>query len=115
MDYNTYGCSDSLLFLQSEGSAVWIPAPGHDISSLQSNSLFNLSTQGQHPTFSPAQAGHGAFTGMYHPTQTMAAPPTVHSLLQQSQSMAGSVDMMGPPASGYQPPQHAQINWNPNY
>ncbi|XP_010644611.1 GBF-interacting protein 1 isoform X3 [Vitis vinifera] len=100
---------------QSEGSAVWIPAPGHDISSLQSNSLFNLSTQGQHPTFSPAQAGHGAFTGMYHPTQTMAAPPTVHSLLQQSQSMAGSVDMMGPPGSGYQPPQHAQINWNPNY
>ncbi|XP_034678347.1 GBF-interacting protein 1-like isoform X1 [Vitis riparia] len=100
---------------QSEGSAVWIPAPGHDISSLQSNSLFNLSTQGQHPTFSPAQAGHGAFTGMYHPTQTMAAPLAVHSLLQQSQSMAGSVDMMGPPASGYQPPQHAQINWNPSY
>lgn len=111
-----------VLLLQSEGSAMWIP--GQDISSLQANSLFNLPTQGQHPAYSPAQVGHGAFTGIYHPTQTMAAPPTVHSLLPHTQpAMAGSADMMGAAGSGYQvgappqppPPQHAQMSWNPNY
>ncbi|KAK9285319.1 hypothetical protein L1049_024510 [Liquidambar formosana] len=99
---------------QSEGSAVWIAAPGRDISSLQASSFYNLPPQGQHITFTPTQAGHGTFAGIYHPAQTVTAA-TVHPLLQQSQTMAGGVDMVGPTASVYQQPQHAQINWPNNY
>uniref|UniRef100_A0A5B7BJ76 Putative RNA polymerase II degradation factor 1 isoform X3 n=1 Tax=Davidia involucrata TaxID=16924 RepID=A0A5B7BJ76_DAVIN len=65
---------------QSEGSLVWFPPSRRDISTLQANSFYNL-PQGQHVTFSPAQAGHGPFTGIYHPAQTMAAPSTAHTLL----------------------------------
>ncbi|KAI3419879.1 uncharacterized protein J3R85_012990 [Psidium guajava] len=97
----------------NEGSAVWIPPViGQDLGSLQVNPLFSL-PQGPHVTFSPAQAGHGAY-GMHQPTQTMAAAPTVHPLLQQSQS--GSVETAGLPTSAYQHAQHnAQINWNANF
>ncbi|XP_010245041.1 PREDICTED: GBF-interacting protein 1-like isoform X2 [Nelumbo nucifera] len=100
---------------QSEGSTVWIPAPGRDISSLQPSSFYNL-PQGQHVTFAPTQGGHGAFAGpgIYHPAQTVAAA-TVHPLLQQSQTMAGAVEMVGPPAGVFQQPQRAQINWTNNY
>ncbi|KAK9269387.1 hypothetical protein L1049_001159 [Liquidambar formosana] len=102
---------------QTEGSAVWIPAPGRDMSGLQSNSFYNLPPQGQHVPFSPAQAGHGAFAGIYHPTQTMAGPSTVHPLLQQSQAISGSVETVGhpPPSGSYQQPQNAQMNWNSSY
>lgn len=99
---------------QSEGPAVWIPAQGRDISGLQPSSFYSLSPQGQHVTFTPTQAGHGAFAGIYHPTQTMGAA-TVHPLLQQSQSMAGAVEMVGPQAGAYQQPQRAQMNWTNNY
>ncbi|KAF8414285.1 hypothetical protein HHK36_002287 [Tetracentron sinense] len=99
---------------QSEGSAVWIPAPGRDISGLQASSFYNLPPQGQHVTFTPTQSGHGAFTGIYHPAQTVSAA-TVHPLLQQSQTMTGAVEMLGPPAGVYQQPQHAQMNWTNNY
>lgn len=98
---------------QSEGSTVWIPAPGRDLSGLQASSFYNLPPQGQHVTF-PTQAGHGAFTGIYHPAQTMAAA-TVHPLLQQSQTMAGPVEIVGPPTGVYQQPQRPQINWANNY
>ncbi|KAJ6824574.1 GBF-interacting protein 1-like [Iris pallida] len=84
---------------QSEGSAVWIPTPGRDISSLQPTSFYNL-PQGQHMTF----------PGMYHhPAQTVAAG-TVHPMLQQSQAMAGAVEMVGPPAGVYQQPQRTWVN-----
>ncbi|KAK7386019.1 hypothetical protein VNO78_32064 [Psophocarpus tetragonolobus] len=96
----------------SEGSAVWIPAPGQDISSLQVNSLYNLTPQGQHLTFPPTQAAHGAFTGIYQAGQTIASPST---LLQQSQAVAGPVETVGPPSGSYQQPQPAQINWNSNF
>ncbi|XP_043689113.1 GBF-interacting protein 1-like isoform X2 [Telopea speciosissima] len=99
---------------QSEGSAVWIPAPGRDISGLQASSFYNLPPQGQHVAFAPTQAGHGAFAGIYHPAQTVAAA-SVHPLLQQSQTMAGAVEMVGPPAGVYQQPQRAQMNWTNNY
>ncbi|KAJ0111342.1 hypothetical protein Patl1_01803 [Pistacia atlantica] len=99
---------------QSEGSAVWIAAPGREISSLPGSSFYNLPPQGQHVTFAPTQAGHGTFAGIYHPAQTVTAA-TVHPLLQQSQTMAGAVEMGGPAASVYQQPQHAQINWPSNY
>ncbi|URD92626.1 hypothetical protein MUK42_01212 [Musa troglodytarum] len=98
---------------QSEGSAVWIPAPGRDISALQASSFYSIPPQGQHMTFAPAQAGHGAFGGIYPPTPTVAA--SVHPLLQQSQTVAGAVEMLGPPAGVYQQPQRAQINWTNNY
>ncbi|XP_068637661.1 GBF-interacting protein 1-like isoform X2 [Aristolochia californica] len=97
---------------QSEGSAMWIPAPGRDIPGLQASSFYNLPPQGQHVTFAPTQAGHGAFAGIYHPAQTVAA---AHPLLQQSQTMAGAVEMVGPPAGVYQQPQRSQINWAHNY
>ncbi|XP_038704232.1 GBF-interacting protein 1-like isoform X1 [Tripterygium wilfordii] len=100
---------------QSEGSAVWIAGPpGRDISSLPSTPFYNLPPQGQHMTFAPSQAGHGPFTGIYHPAQAATAAG-VHPLLQQSQTMAGAVDMVGPTAGVYQQPQHAQINWPGNY
>ncbi|KAL5125957.1 GBF-interacting protein 1-like [Glycine soja] len=96
----------------SEGSAVWIPAPGQDMSSLQVNSLYNLTPQGQHLTFPPTQAAHGAFAGIFQAGQTVASPST---LLQQSQAVAGPVENVGPPSGSYQPPQPAQINWNSNF
>ncbi|XP_020225023.1 GBF-interacting protein 1-like [Cajanus cajan] len=96
----------------SEGSAVWIPAPGQDLSSLQVNSLYNLAPQGQHLTFPPTQAAHGAFAGIYQAGQTVATPST---LLQQSQAVAGPVETVGPPSGSYQQPQPAPINWNSNF
>ncbi|XP_019426115.1 PREDICTED: GBF-interacting protein 1-like isoform X2 [Lupinus angustifolius] len=86
----------------SEGSTVWIPAPGQDISHLQLSSLYNLSPQG-HFAFPPTQ--------IYQPGQMVASPST---LLQQSQAVAGPVETVGPPSGAYQQPQHAQINWNSN-
>ncbi|CAK9167185.1 unnamed protein product [Ilex paraguariensis] len=106
-DNNVYVSSQ-----QSEGSGVWIAAPGRDMSGLQASSLYNV-PQGQ-LAFTPTQAGHGTFAGIYHPPQTMTAA-TIHPLLQQSQTMAGAVDMVGPTGSVYQQPQHAQINWPSSY
>lgn len=66
-------------------------------------------------TFAPTQPGHDTFAGMYHPAQAVTAA-AVHPLLQQSQTMAGAVDMVGPGGNVYQQqPQHAQINWPSNY
>ncbi|KAI3920468.1 hypothetical protein MKX01_000807 [Papaver californicum] len=98
---------------QSEGSAVWVPAPSRDISGMQASSFYNISPQGQHVTF-PPQGGHSAFGGVYHPAQTVSAA-TVHPLLQQSQTMAGGVEMLGPTTNIYQQPQRAPINWTNNY
>lgn len=99
---------------QTEGSPVWVAAPGRDISSLPTSSFYNLPPQGQHVTFTPTQAGHGTFPGVYHPAQAATAT-MVHPLLQQSQTMAGGVDMVGAGGSVYQQPQQAQINWPSNY
>lgn len=101
--------------LQNEGSALWMPASGQDLSNLHVNSLYNLSIHGQQVPFSPVQAGHGAFGGLYQSPQTMAAPSNVNTHLQQSQAMAAAVETMGPPTGAYQHPQLAQINWNTNY
>ncbi|CAK9151849.1 unnamed protein product [Ilex paraguariensis] len=97
---------------QSDGSGLWIAAPGRDISGWQASSLYNL-PQGQQ-TFTPTHGGHGTFPGIYHHPQMVTAP-TVHPLLQQSQTMAGAVDMVVPTGSVYQQPQHAQINWPSGY
>lgn len=98
---------------QSEGSGVWIAPSGRDISSLQASSFYNL-PQGQ-MAFAPAQPGHGTFASVYHPAAQPVNAATVHPLLQQSQAMAGPVDMVGPAASVYQQPQHTQINWPSNF
>ncbi|KAF3783564.1 GBF-interacting protein 1 [Nymphaea thermarum] len=97
---------------QSEGSGVWVPAPGRDVSSLQASLFYNLPPQGQHVTFGPTQGGHGAFAGIFHPAQTMAAA-TVHPLLQQSQTIGPAVEVAGPQAGVYQ--QSQQINWGNTY
>nr|XP_011467310.1 PREDICTED: endochitinase A isoform X3 [Fragaria vesca subsp. vesca] len=98
---------------QSEGSSVWVAAPNREMPSLTS-SFYNLPAQGQH-VFTPTQAGHGTFAGLYHPAQAVSAA-AVHPLLQQSQTMAGTVDMVGPGGNVYQQPQHAQqMNWPSNY
>ncbi|MED6162821.1 hypothetical protein PIB30_074101 [Stylosanthes scabra] len=98
---------------QSEGSTVWVAATGRDISTLPTSSFYNLPQQGPHVTFTPTQAGHGTFASIYHPAQAVTTA-TVHPLLQQSQTMAGAVDMVGPGGNVYQQPQHAQINWPSN-
>ncbi|KAG8502868.1 hypothetical protein CXB51_000680 [Gossypium anomalum] len=100
----------------NEGSALWMPALGQDLTNLQVNSLYNLSLHGQQVPFSPAaQAGHGAFAGLYQPPQTLAAPSNVNNLLQQSQPMAAAVETVSVPTGAYQQPQLAQINRNSNY
>lgn len=65
-------------------------------------------------TLAPTQAGHGNLSGIYHPTPTVAAA-AVHPLLQQSQTVAGAVEMVGTPSGVYQQPQRAQVNWTNNY
>ncbi|CAM0950799.1 unnamed protein product [Alopecurus aequalis] len=96
---------------QSEGSGVWIPTAGRELPTLQSSSFYGVPPQGQHLAFAPAQAGHGGYGGMYHhPAQTLAGG-AIHPLLQPSQTIAGAVEMVGPPGNGYQQPQHAQMNW----
>lgn len=86
--------------MQTEGSTVWHHAPpGQDIPSLPVNSLYHhLPPHGQHITFSPAQAAHGAFAGIYPSGHTITAPST---LLQQSQAMTGAVETVGPLPGAY--------------
>ncbi|GAB4845906.1 hypothetical protein Ancab_024911 [Ancistrocladus abbreviatus] len=102
---------------QSEGSAVWIPAPGRELSSLPINSFFNLPPPAHHVTIAPT-SGQGPFTAVYHPIQTLPTPATSHPLLQQSQSIAGALDSAGLlPSDSYpqQQPQAQQINWNSSF
>ncbi|KAF1890041.1 hypothetical protein Lal_00025373 [Lupinus albus] len=68
---------------QSEGSPVWVTAPGQNISSLPTSSYYNIPPQAQHVSFAPTQAGHGTFASIYHPPQAVTAA-TVHPLLHQS-------------------------------
>ncbi|KAM2056340.1 hypothetical protein ACFX16_029159 [Malus domestica] len=92
----------------TEGSAVWIPAPGQDMSGLQMSSMYNL-TQGPRLTFSPMQAGHGGMPGMYPPGQTITSPTF---LQQQSPAVAGAAETIGPQSAPYHQAQHTQTNWN---
>ncbi|CAN4110113.1 unnamed protein product [Withania somnifera] len=95
---------------QSDSSGVWINAHNRDLSSLQASSFYNL-PQGQ-VSLTPTQPGHG--TVAYHPAQPVTAS-TVHPLLQQSQTLAGPVDVVGPTTNIYQRPQHSQMNWPSSY
>ncbi|KAF8745449.1 hypothetical protein HU200_013442 [Digitaria exilis] len=91
---------------QTEGSALWVPTPGHDISGLQANSFYGLPPQGQQVTFAPQS---GPFGGIYHPAHTVAGAG-IHPMLQPSHTMAGAVEIVGAPGSVYQHPQ-AQMTW----
>lgn len=83
-----------------------------------SGSYYNL-PQGGQVAYSPTQSPHGMFASIYQPVTT----GPIHPLLQQPQSMAGAVDMVGPTSTMYQqqqqqqsqPPQPNQINWPNNY
>ncbi|KAI3675127.1 hypothetical protein L1987_84711 [Smallanthus sonchifolius] len=91
---------------QSEGSGVWMTAPGRDMSGLQANSFYNI-PQGGQVAYTPTQASHGTFASIYHHPAQPATTSAVHPLLQQSQTLAGpGVDMVGPTP---------QINWPNNY
>lgn len=118
-----------MITFQSEASAMWIPAPGRDLS----GSFYGLSPQGaagQHLAFAPGQqaqapptaaAGPHAFAGIYPHTAAMAIPH--HQLLQPPPPH--SVEMVGPTAAGvgptaglYPPPpaqQRTPINWAGSY
>lgn len=103
--------------MQSEGSTVWMTPPVRDISAFQAGSFYNLPPQGQQVAFATAQTGHAgaAFTGIYHPTQSVAGG-SVHPMLQQSQAVGGAPEMTGPPVGMYQQPQRASpLNWINNY
>ncbi|CAH2054594.1 unnamed protein product [Thlaspi arvense] len=95
---------------QSEPLPVWIAGPGRDVSS----SFYGLQHHGQHVTYAPAQAGHVAFPGMYHPGQAVTAAGVHHPLLQQSQGVAGP-EMVAPAPNVFQQPQQTQMNWPSNY
>ncbi|CAI0437754.1 unnamed protein product [Linum tenue] len=100
--------------------SAWI-AQGQDLSSLQLNSLYHLSPQGQHHlTFATPQAAaaHGSFPGIYPPLQTIAASSTASPLLQQqSHAISAAAEPVGPsPTAPYQQqPQLAQMNWSSTY
>nr|GLL23080.1 GBF-interacting protein 1-like isoform X2 [Ipomoea trifida] len=98
---------------QNEGSGVWITAPGRDVSSLQASPFYSLPQS--HVAFTPTQPGHGPIAGIYHPVPPVTNPALLHPLLQQSQAMAGPVDMVGPTATVYQQPQYSQLNWPNNF
>ncbi|CAN6926660.1 unnamed protein product [Brassica oleracea] len=103
--YNTTG-------QQSEALPVWIAGPGRDVPS----SFYGLQHHGQHVTYAPAQAGHVAFPGMYHPGQAVTAPGGVHHpLLQQSQGGVAGAEMGAPGPNVFQQPQQTQMNWPSNY
>ncbi|XP_051125457.1 uncharacterized protein LOC127247585 isoform X2 [Andrographis paniculata] len=97
---------------QNDGSGVWFTTPGRDISTLQTNSFYNL-PPGQ-LAFTPTQPGHGTFTGIFHPAQAVTTA-NVHPFLQQSQPITNAGDMTGPTAGVYQQPQYTQLNWPNNY
>lgn len=101
--------------MQTEGSTVWISPPGRDISTLQAGSFYNVPSHGQPVAFAPTQAGHAAaFTGLYHPSQSLAAG-SVHPLLHQSQAINGASEIAGPPGVYHQPQRSSQINWVNNF
>ncbi|KAM0063107.1 putative GBF-interacting protein [Helianthus debilis subsp. tardiflorus] len=94
---------------QSEGSGVWMAAPGRDMSGPQANSFYHI-PQGGQVAYTPTQASHGTFASIYHHHHHPAQPVTtsaVHPLLQQSQTLAGPGGDMGGPTP--------QINWPNNY
>ncbi|GAB2279800.1 hypothetical protein Dimus_014439 [Dionaea muscipula] len=96
---------------QSEAAPpVWIPAGGgRESSSFPVNSFFNLPPQVPHVTMGP-QSGHGAFTAIYSPLQTIPNLAAGHPVLQQSQPpVAGPLESAGPL------PQRQQINWNSGF
>ncbi|XP_047317166.1 GBF-interacting protein 1-like isoform X2 [Impatiens glandulifera] len=103
---------------QTEGSTLWIAAPGQDISGLHPSSFYNIPPPHAQMNLAPNQAGHGTFAGIYHPQAVTAAAPIVLPLVPHSSlsmAAAASVDMVAPTAPDHQQPQHSQTNLPNNY
>ncbi|KAI6673461.1 hypothetical protein NL676_001367 [Syzygium grande] len=97
---------------QSEGSRVWIAAPGREIPSLPTTSYYNLPQQGQHVTFPPTQAWQVC---QYLPPLSGSESSNRVPTSTAVQDLSGAVDMTGSAANVYQQPQHAQMAWPSNY
>lgn len=98
--------------LQNEEPHVWTSATGRDLSMLPANYFYNL-PQAQQVAFPPAHSTHGSFSGIYHPSQSVATPSNIQSLPQQTQAVGGSVDAL-PPSGAHQQLQ-SQITWNSTF
>ncbi|KAK2991786.1 hypothetical protein RJ640_004883 [Escallonia rubra] len=97
------------VYLTGEDPHAWTSQSQaiRDISGLQANYLYN-----QHVAFSHAQAGHGAFGGLFHPSQTTPAASIINPFLHQPQTMAESIKPVVPPSGAYQQPQRSENNWS---
>uniref|UniRef100_A0A0C9S9Y5 TSA: Wollemia nobilis Ref_Wollemi_Transcript_5636_3338 transcribed RNA sequence n=1 Tax=Wollemia nobilis TaxID=56998 RepID=A0A0C9S9Y5_9CONI len=98
---------------QVDGSAFWFRTP-QNLASMQSNSYYSLSAQGQNVAFAPAQSGHAAYAGLYHPAQSGVAQNSPQ-LLQQSETLGGAAGGSNSQTGGYQQSQPGQLNWSNNY
>ncbi|KAK3021544.1 hypothetical protein RJ639_046492 [Escallonia herrerae] len=76
------------VYLTGEDPHAWTSQSQavRDISGLQANYLYN-----QHVAFSHAQAGHGAFGGLFHPSQTTPAASIINPHLHQPQTMPEAI------------------------
>lgn len=97
---------------QVDGSAFWFRTP-QNLPNMQSSSYYSLSAQGQNVAFAPAQSGHAAYAGLYHPAQS-AVTQNSPQLLQQSDALGGAAGGSNSQAAGYQQSQPGQLNWS-NY
>ncbi|XP_057850826.2 GBF-interacting protein 1-like isoform X1 [Cryptomeria japonica] len=97
---------------QVDGSAFWFRTP-QNLPNMQSSSYYSLSAQGQNVAFAPAQSGHAAYAGLYHPAQSAVAQNSPQ-LLQQSDALGGAAGGSNSQAAGYQQSQPGQLNWS-NY
>ncbi|KAK3008707.1 hypothetical protein RJ639_015256 [Escallonia herrerae] len=97
------------VYLTGEDPHAWTSQSQavRDISGLQANYLYN-----QHVAFSHAQAGHGAFGGLFHPSQTTPTASIINPFLHQPQTMAESIKPVVPPSGAYQQPQRSENNWS---
>ncbi|OIT02241.1 PREDICTED: GBF-interacting protein 1-like isoform X1 [Nicotiana attenuata] len=94
---------------QNEDSHFRTSAPGRDLSMLQANYFYNF-PQDQQVGFAPAHSANSSFPGI-NPSQTIAVPSNVQPLVQQPQTVTGSVESDLPTSGACQQPQ-ANIHWN---
>lgn len=101
---------------EGEGSTVWVQTLlSRNMMGMQNNSFYTLVSQGQLTGYAHTQPTHAvpatvaAYTNLYHPSQSNM-PPTVHQLLQQSQSGGGVIGGAGE-IGAHEQGQLGQMNW----
>ncbi|XP_019198389.1 PREDICTED: GBF-interacting protein 1-like [Ipomoea nil] len=110
-----YGPHDSTANYNPASATVGNPSSNDENSASQFKaSSFYSSPRGQVAFTTPPQPVHGTASGLYHPVPPVTTP-TVHPLLQQSQLLAGPLDIVGPAASIYHQPLHSHITWPSSY